>query len=1112
AKKETLLTQKDLAPYSAVSAILPLIVVIGASMVKEFIEDWQRQKQDHEVNNRKVKVHKGGGVFETREWKSLSVGDVVKVEKDEFFPADLLLLSSSYEDAVCYVETMNLDGETNLKLKQSLEATSMIHDDSNFNDFRATVKCEDPNASLYTFVGTMEYQEQQHALSPQQLLLRDSKLRNTDYIYGAVIFTGHDTKVFQNSTEAPSKRSRIERRMDSIIYFLFFILFLMAFLGSIYFGIVTKNDLKGERQKRWYLKPQDSDIFFDPKRAPAAAIYHFLTALLLYSYLIPISLYVSIEIVKVLQTIFINNDIHMYYEEADKPAHARTSNLTEELGQIDTILSDKTGTLTCNSMEFIKCSVAGTAYGRGVTEVERAMAKRMGSPLIVNGRDQLVDDVNDDDSTLAVKGYNFEDERITNGYWIHEPHTDVLQMFFRLLAICHTAIPDVDEETGKVTYEAESPDEAAFVIAARELGFEFYKRTQTTVSFMELDRVSKKKVERTYELLNVLEFNSTRKRMSVIVRDEDGKLLLLCKGADSVMFDRLAKNGRQFEENTKEHVNEYADAGLRTLILGYRELGEEEYKEFNEKFTEAKNSVSADRDELIDEATEETEKDLILLGATAVEDKLQKGVPECIDKLAQAGIKIWVLTGDKMETAINIGFACSLLRQGMKQIIITLESPEIVSAEKAGDKNVIAKISKENVKKQILAGKAQLTASSSDPYALIIDGKSLAYALDDDIKSTFLDLAIACASVICCRSSPKQKALVTRLVKEGTGKTTLAIGDGANDVGMLQEADIGIGISGVEGMQAVMSSDIAIAQFKFLERLLLVHGHWCYRRISSMICYFFYKNIVFGTTVFLYEAYASFSGQPAYNDWYLSLYNVFFTSLPAIALGVFDQDVSARFCLKFPLLYQEGVQNTLFRWRRIFGWMLNGLASGIIIFFLCIRALDPDSYRKNGKTAGMEVVGATVYTCIVWVVNCQMALAVSYFTLIQHVFIWGGIILWYLFLLAYGTMPTTISTTAYKVFLETLAPAPSYWFVTIFVVMAALIPYFSYKAVQMRFFPAYHGMIQWIRYEGHTDDPEYVNMVRQRSIRTTTVGFTARSIARDNRLYHLNLERQAPQS
>lgn len=450
--------------------------------------------QDIEANNRKVRVYNRDHTLIETKWKNLRVGDLVTVHKDEYFPADLLLLSSSNEDGICYVETMNLDGETNLKLKRSLEATCPLRDEESFKKFTAVIKCEDPNEHLYSFVGTLYYDGKSYPLSPQQILLRDSKLKNTDYIYGVVVFTGHDTKVMQNATDPPSKRSKIERKMDKIVYILFSSLILISSTGSVFFGIETKEDIYGGKLRRWYLRPDDATVFYDPTRATLAAFLHFLTGLMLYGYLIPISLYVSIEIVKVLQSIFINQDQDMYYEETDKPAHARTSNLNEELGQVDTILSDKTGTLTCNSMEFVKCSIAGIAYGRGMTEVERALAKKRGERLYeVN--DSLAD-VPGQNGNKSIKGFNFRDERIMNGQWVNETHSDVIQKFFQVLAICHTAIPDVNEESGEISYEAESPDEAAFVIAARELGFQFFGSTQTSISLHELDPVSGKIVNR----------------------------------------------------------------------------------------------------------------------------------------------------------------------------------------------------------------------------------------------------------------------------------------------------------------------------------------------------------------------------------------------------------------------------------------------------------------------------------------------------------------------------------------------------------------------------------------------------------------------------------------
>ncbi|KAJ0016643.1 hypothetical protein Pint_11592 [Pistacia integerrima] len=1128
----------NLAPYSPSSLIAPLVFVVGISMLKEAVEDWQRFLQDLSVNNRSVKTHLGNGIFVDKLWKELCVGDVVRVSKDEYFPSDLLLLSSSYEDGVCYVETMNLDGETSLKIKRCLETTLGVNEEKEFTRFKASIRCEDPNPNLYTFVGNLEFENRSYPLCPAQVLLRDSKLRNTDYIYGVVIFSGHDTKAVRNSTRSPSKRSRIERKMDYIIYLLFSILVLISFISSIGSALVLKYDMV----KWWYLHLQNDDRYFNPSNPVVSAILQFIRALILYGYLIPISLYVSIEVVKVLQAMLINKDIEMYDEVTCKSVKARTSNLNEELGQVEMILSDKTGTLTCNQMEFRKCSIAGISYGGDINEVDLAASRRMNADVeayrfSVHDSDTTsqsyemfefsVADINaqkaapggHEDMAIPIlenskisnvrketfiKGFNFRDDRLLNKNWIHKSNSNDMTMFFRVMALCHTGIPVEDDHTDKLKYEAESPEEVAFLIASQEFGFQFCRRAQSTMVLKEVDPSSGKEMEREYKLLNLLEFSSSRKRMSVIVSDEDGQIFLLCKGADSIIFSRLGENGRSYQQETTSHLSSYAEDGLRTLAFAYRKLEEGEYQHWNLIFTKAKTTVGPQREELLEKASEMIEKDLILLGVAAVEDKLQKGVPECIDKLAQAGLKIWLLTGDKKETAINIGFACSLLRQDIKQFDISM-SKEVES------NNQLQAMKAEVLEK--IGSSYQLMCEESNkdsPFSLVIDGKALEIALRNDVKDQFLQLAVNCASVICCRVSPKQKALITRLVKKYTGKTTLAIGDGANDVGMIQEADIGVGISGMEGMQAVMASDFSLPQFRFLERLLIVHGHWCYKRISKMVLYFVYKNIAFGLTLFYYELYTSFSGEVLYDDWYMVMFNVMLTSLPVISLGVFEQDVSSDLCLQlltanllhsamqqFPALYRQGQKNVYFSWSRIIGWILNGVVASLVIFLSNIYILSPTAFRENGQVSDIAHLGAITYTCIIWTVNCQMALVITHFTWIQHLFIWGSILLWYTFLFLYGALPPDYSHRTFHLLLEAVGPAPLYWMVTLLVVIVSLLPYFLHIAIQRSFFPMDDHVIQEMKYYRKDVTENQIWLREQHNSQIMTqIGFSARVDAR----------------
>ncbi|ONM06516.1 Phospholipid-transporting ATPase 3 [Zea mays] len=667
----SILSTTPISPVHPVTNVVPLSLVLLVSLIKEAFEDWKRFQNDMSINNAHVDVLQGQ-CWESTPWKRLQVGDIVRIKQDGYFPADLLFLSSTNPDGICYIETANLDGETNLKIRKALEKTWDYVIPEKASEFKGEVQCEQPNNSLYTFTGNLIMDKQTIPLSPNQLLLRGCSLRNTEYIVGVVIFTGHETKVMMNSMNVPSKRSTLEKKLDKLILALFATLFTMCVIGAIGSGIFIN-------EKYFYLGLRGHvEDQFNPKNRFVVTILTMFTLITLYSTIIPISLYVSIEMIKFIQcTQFINNDLHMYHAESNTPALARTSNLNEELGQVEYIFSDKTGTLTRNLMEFFKCSIGGEMYGTGITEIEKGGAERAGI---------RIDDDEGKRSANAVheKGFNFDDARIMRGAWRNEPNPEACKEFFRCLAICHTVLPEGEETPEKISYQAASPDEAALVSAAKNFGFFFYRRTPTTVMVREshVERMGSIQ-DVPYEILNVLEFNSTRKRQSVVCRFTNGRLVLYCKGADNVVYERLADGNHDMKKISREHLEQFGSAGLRTLCLAYRDLSREQYESWNEKFVQAKSSLR-DRDKKLDEVAELIEKDLILVGCTAIEDKLQEGVPTCIETLSAAGIKIWVLTGDKMETAINIAYAyaaCSLVNNDTKQFIISSETGAIREAE-----------------------------------------------------------------------------------------------------------------------------------------------------------------------------------------------------------------------------------------------------------------------------------------------------------------------------------------------------------------------------------------------------------------------------------------------
>ncbi|KAB0344513.1 hypothetical protein FD754_021439 [Muntiacus muntjak] len=703
----------------------------------------------------------------------------------------------------------------NLKIsKQGLPATSDIKDIDSLMRLSGRIECESPNRHLYDFVGNIRLDGHSTApLGADQILLRGAQLRNTQWVHGIVVYTGHDTKLMQNSTSPPLKLSNVERITNVQILILFCILIAMSLVCSV--GSAIWNRRHSGRD--WYLN-------LNYGGANNFGL-NFLTFIILFNNLIPISLLVTLEVVKFTQAYFINWDLDMRYEPTDTAAMARTSNLNEELGQVKYIFSDKTGTLTCNVMQFKKCTIAGVAYGH-VPEPED-----YGCSPDEWQSSQFGDEKTFSDSSLL--------ENLQNNH----PTAPIICEFLTMMAVCHTAVPE--REGDKIIYQAASPDEGALVRAAKQLNFVFTGRTPDSVIIDSLGQ------EERYELLNVLEFTSARKRMSVIVRTPSGKLRLYCKGADTVIYDRLAETSK-YKEITLKHLEQFATEGLRTLCFAVAEISESDFQEWRAVYQRASTSVQNR-----------------LLKLEESYELIEKGTRETLSR------------------------HCTALGDALR---------------------------KEN------------------DFALIIDGKTLKYALTFGVRQYFLDLALSCKA------------------------------------------------------------------FKYLKNLLMVHGAWNYNRVSKCILYCFYKNIVLYIIEIWFAFVNGFSGQILFERWCIGLYNVMFTAMPPLTLGIFERSCRKENMLKYPELYKTS-QNALDFNTKVF-WVhcLNGLFHSVILFWFPLKALQYGTVFENGKTSDYLLLGNFVYTFVVITVCLKAGLETSYWTWFSHIAIWGSIALWVVFFGIYSSL------------------------------------------------------------------------------------------------------------
>eukprot|EP00347_Sterkiella_histriomuscorum_P005770 403355333 len=916
------------------SVLLPLVMVIMICVIKDIIEDIKRQSADKQENIQLVDViQKDRMEFLKIKCEDLLVGNIVKLHKNEQIPADILLIGTSSQNSSCQVETKNLDGETNFKTKSLPKDSENYSDINKLHLLQQNIQCEIPSENIYRFNGVLVNDSvtpdgtQNQPLDINNLLLRGTILRSTDYVYGVVVYTGHNTKIMKNQNKLKTKISKTDRFTYRQTMYMFLVQLAICLFSAAY---GTSYEQKNHDNQVSYLNVQ-----YQHQSKELSLMSHFFQKFSIwfqvFQHMVPISLIITLESVRFSYALFMSWDAEMYDQEKDMPAKIQSSNLNEELGQVTHIFTDKTGTITNNIMKFNSFQVGENIFG-------------------LNQQESNQSSYGPKDLQVGFYDSDFED------LFLRQNVDSLLHQMIQAMAICHTVQIDEMTSSESISYQASSPDELALVKGAKALGYMFQHFDQNSNIISILSNAG---AHLKYQLLNVIEFDSFRQRMSIIVKDDQQNIKLICKGSDSMIFSLLRENEKASSEfeTCLQFINLASQKGLRTLVYGIKDISEDDILTAMQQIKVANHIKNEELKNLrLKEIYSLLEKDLSLLGSTAVEDSLQDQVVETIKQIQEVGIKLWLLTGDKIETAICIGYNSGLLNSD--QQLLQLKSKDAL--------NLLIELNSIQAN-MVIQNKKQA-------YSLVIDGQTLSLIQENiKLQEVFLKICSQIKVLLACRVSPKQKAeLVAFVRKDFPSEITLAIGDGANDVSMINEAHIGIGILGKEGSQASRASDYAIGQFKYLRNLLFVHGRESYRKNTYLICYMYYKNIVFVATQFWFGFLNQFSGQGLYEQWIQQVYNIIFTSLPIMWFAIFDQENDRETLLKTSDKYKLGMKGKLFGSVHFWRFVVFAFLQSLFILFVVCYTLEEESVNPNGHPASLWMIGMIIYCCIIFAVNFEI--------------------------------------------------------------------------------------------------------------------------------------------